>query len=147
MLCLLISIAAIAGNLVGYEIGRSLGPSVFKRPDSRLFRQEYVDQTQAFFDKYGGRAILLARFVPIVRTFITVMAGVGKMDRRTYTIYSIVGGLLWGTAITLLGYWLGNVEFVKNNLEYILIGVVAVSVLPIAFEILRQRRTPEADQT
>ena len=147
LLCLLISIAAIAGNLVGYEIGRSLGPSVFKRPDSRLFRQEYVDQTQAFFDKYGGRAILLARFVPIVRTFITVMAGVGKMDRRTYTIYSIVGGLLWGTTITLLGYWLGNVEFVKNNLEYILIGVVAVSVLPIAFEILRQRRTPEADQS
>ena len=145
LLCVLISIAAIAGNLVGYEIGRSLGPAVFKRPESRLFRREYVDHTQAFFDKYGGRAILLARFVPIVRTFITVMAGVGKMDRRTYTIYSIVGGALWGTSITLLGFWLGNVEFVKKNLEFILIGVVLVSVLPVAFEVLRQRRAPDAE--
>ncbi len=146
VLCVLISIAAIAGNLVGYEIGRSLGPAVFRRPDSRLFRQEYVEHTQAFFDKYGGRAILLARFVPIIRTFITVMAGVGKMDRRTYTLYSIVGGVLWGTGVTLLGFWLGRIEFVKNNLEFILIGVVLVSVLPILAKVLQTRRSPGAGQ-
>jgi membrane-associated protein len=140
LVCLLISAAAIAGNLVGYGIGRKAGPAVFNRPGSRLFRQEYVDQTNAFFAKYGGRAIVLARFVPIVRTFITVMAGVGRMEWRTYVVYSLVGGALWGTVVTLLGYWLGKVAFVANNIELILIAIVVVSVIPIAVELLRQRR-------
>ena len=88
---------AVAGNLVGYWIGRKAGPPIFERPDSRIFKQEYVDKTIAFFDKYGARAIVLARFVPIVRTFITVIAGVGKMDFRRYALYSSIGGVLWGT--------------------------------------------------
>jgi len=137
--CLLITVAAVAGNQVGYYIGRKAGPAIFRRPDSRLFKQEYVDKSYAFFDRYGPRAIVLARFVPIVRTFITVTAGVGRMDYRTYTTYSLVGGVLWGTGVTLIGYALGSVAFVADHIELILIGMVLVSFIPIAIELLRKR--------
>jgi membrane-associated protein len=140
LVCLLISLVAIAGNFVGYAIGRRAGPAIFNRPDSRLFRQEYVDKTSAFFERYGPRAIVLARFVPIVRTFITVMAGVGRMHFRTYAIFTTIGGILWGVGVTLLGYWLGQIAFVRDNIEYILIAIVAVSIVPIAIELLRARR-------
>ncbi len=149
LLCLLISVVAVAGNLVGYWIGRKAGPPIFQRPDSRVFKQEYVDKTFAFFDKYGARAIVLARFVPIVRTFITVIAGVGRMDFRRYALYSTVGGVLWGTGVTLLGYFLGGFEFVSSNIEIILIAIVLVSVLPIGFELFRargRRRDPRHDE-
>jgi len=141
LVCLVFTIAAILGNLVGYWIGRKAGPAVFRRPDSRLFRQEYVDRTQHFFDHYGPRAIILARFIPVVRTFITVMAGVGRMDFRAYAIYSSIGGILWGTGVTLLGYFLGNIAFVANNIEAILIAVVLLSVLPIVVEYIRHKRS------
>ena len=140
----LIVIAAIAGNLVGYHIGLKAGPALFRRPNSRLFRQEYVDKTAAFFASYGPRAIVLARFVPIVRTFITAMAGVGRMDYRTYAIYSAIGGVLWGAGVTVLGYFLGQVEFVRENLEVMIIVIVLISVLPIAFELLRARAASRA---
>ncbi len=146
LVCLLFTIAAVVGNIVGYWIGYKAGPTIFRRPDSRLFRQEYVDRTQHFFDHYGPRAIVLARFLPIVRTFITVMAGVGRMDYRTYVIYSTIGGIIWATGVTLLGYFLGNVEFVANNIEVILIAVVVLSIVPIFFELFRhKRRTGQAD--
>jgi membrane-associated protein len=139
LVCVLICVAAIAGNQVGYLIGRKAGPAVFNRPDSRFFKQKYVDKSYAFFDRYGPRAIVLARFVPIVRTFITVTAGVGRMDYRTYTTYSVIGGVLWGAGVTILGFSLGNVAFVADHIELILIGIVAVSIIPIAIELLRQR--------
>ena len=139
LVCLLITLAAIAGNQVGYMIGRKAGPAVFRRPDSRLFKQEYVDKSYAFFDKYGARAIVLARFVPIVRTFITVTAGVGRMNYRTYVTYTVIGGVLWGTGVTLLGYALGGVDVVADNIEVILIGIVALSLIPVGFELLRAR--------
>jgi len=135
----LITVAAILGNQVGYYIGRKAGPAVFSRPESRFFKQEYVDKSYAFFDKYGARAIVLARFVPIVRTFITVTAGVGRMDYRRYTTYTVIGGVLWGTGVTLLGYALGSVAFVAENIELILIGIVLVSLIPVALELLRTR--------
>jgi len=138
--CLLLTIAAIAGNLTGYWIGYRAGPTLFSKPDSRLFRQEYVDKTHAFFDKYGSRAIVLARFVPIVRTFITAMAGVGRMDLRTYALYSSLGGLLWASGVTLAGYYLGNIPFIKDHIELILIGIVALSIIPIGIETFRHRR-------
>lgn len=137
--CLIFTIAAVLGNVVGYWIGRKAGPSLFRRPDSRLFRQEYVDKTQHFFDHYGARAIVLARFVPIVRTFITAMAGVGRMDFRTYIIFTTIGGILWATGLTLLGYFLGNVEFIAKNIEIIAIGIVLLSIIPIYFELRRHR--------
>lgn len=139
LVALLVCIAAIAGNQVGYLIGRRAGPALFNRPDSRLFKQEYVDKTYAFFDRHGPRAIVLARFVPIVRTFITVIAGVGKMDYRVYTTYSVIGGVLWGAGVTTLGYSLGGVAFVRDNIEAMLLAIVLVSVAPIAFELLRKR--------
>lgn len=133
-------IAAIAGNLVGYWIGFKAGPAVFNRPESRLFKQEYVEQAHNFFEKYGARTIVLARFVPIVRTFATVMAGASKMNFRVYLIYSIIGGILWGAGVTALGYFLGQVPFVSANVEYIILGIVVLSVVPIAIELLRARR-------
>jgi membrane-associated protein len=142
--CLLLTIAAVTGNLTGYWIGYRAGPPLFNRPDSRLFRQEYVDKTHHFFDRYGARAIVLARFVPIVRTFITAMAGVGRMDLRTYALYSTIGGVLWATGVTLMGYFLGTIPFVKDNIELILIGIVAVSIVPITIEALRHRRQAAA---
>ena len=145
VVCVLTSLAAIAGNQVGYFIGKAVGPHVFNRPDSRLFRREYVNKTNAFFERHGPRAIVLARFVPIVRTFITVTAGVGRMNYRVYTTYSVIGGILWAAGLTILGYSLGNVDFVARHIELILIAIVAVSALPIALEFLRQRNRPREE--
>ena len=135
----LIAVVAVLGNLVGYEIGRRAGPALFRRENSRLFRQEYVDKTSAFFASYGPRAIVLARFVPIVRTFITAMAGVGRMDYRVYATYSAIGAVLWGAGVTVAGYFLGQIEAVRNNIEIMLLAIVVVSVLPIVFEVVRAR--------
>jgi membrane-associated protein len=138
--CLLLTLAAVTGNLTGYWIGYRAGPPLFNRPDSRLFRREYVEKTHAFFDKYGARAIVLARFVPIVRTFITAMAGVGRMELRTYALFSTIGGVLWATGVTLMGYFLGTIPFVKDHIELILIGIVGLSIIPIMIEAVRHRR-------
>ena len=140
LVCLLLTVCAVAGNVVGYFIGFTVGPALFNRPDSRLFKCEYVDKTHAFFEKYGPRAIVLGRFVPIVRTFITAIAGVGRMDPRVYFTYSVIGGVAWATGVTLLGFWLGRITFVKENVEMILIGIVILSVLPIAIEVVKARR-------
>lgn len=146
--CLLLSIAAIAGNLVGYWIGYRAGPSLFNKPESRIFKAEYVEHTRNFFAKYGRRAIVLARFVPIVRTFITATAGVGRMDFRLFATYSALGGVLWATLFTVLGFAFGGVTFIKNNIELIVVLLVALSVLPMVLELRRNRRksTPASDQ-
>jgi len=140
VVCVLLTACAVAGNVVGYYIGYTAGHALFNKPNSRLFKHEHVDKTHAFFEKYGPRAIVLGRFVPIVRTFITAIAGVGRMDPRTYFAYSIVGGIAWATGVTLLGFWLGRITFVKDNVEMILVGIVALSVLPIVVEIVKARR-------
>lgn len=142
--CLILFLAAVLGNITGYWIGYKAGPSLFNKPDSKLFRKEYVDKTHEFFEKYGARAIVLARFVPIVRTFITAVAGIGRMDFQRYLIFSAIGGLLWAVGVTLAGYWLGNIEFVKKNIEIILIAVVLLSVIPIVIEFIRHRRGQRA---
>ena len=132
--------AAFIGNQVGYWIGRKFGPSVFDRPDSRFFSQRNVVRTHEFFDRHGTKALVLARFVPIVRTFVPVLAGVGKMDRRTFVIANAIGAVLWAGCVTLLGYYLGQVEFIKNNIELAAIGIVAVSLIPVGIEFVRHRR-------
>ncbi len=132
--------AAIAGNLVGYWIGRKAGPAVFNKPDSRLFRAEYVDRSQRFFDRNGARTILLARFVPIVRTFATVMAGASRMDFRRYAVYSVIGGVAWAGGLTLVGHWLGQVAVVRDHVELFVLGIVALSLLPVVVEVVRGRR-------
>ncbi|MBI1378876.1 MAG: DedA family protein [Frankiales bacterium] len=143
--CVLLSAAAIAGNVSGYWIGSKAGPALFHRPDSRLLKPEYVEQTHAFFEKYGPRAIVLARFVPIVRTFITAMAGVGKMQFRTYLVYTTIGGILWASGLTILGYFLGNVEFVQKNIELIAVVIIALSLVPAGVEWWRARRARDTD--
>jgi membrane-associated protein len=140
VLLILVPIAAIAGNLVGYWIGFRAGPAIFKKPDSRLFKAEYVEKAHGFFERYGARTIVLARFVPIVRTFATVMAGASRMNFRIYALYTVIGGILWGAGVTALGYWLGQVEFISENIELIAILIVVVSVVPMAIELLRARR-------
>lgn len=139
--CLLLTVSAIASNVVGYGVGAKLGPAVFNKPDSRFFKQQHVDKTFAFFDKYGNRAIVLGRFVPIVRTFITLAAGVGHMPFRRYLTYSAIGGVLWATGVTVLGYWLGQVDFLARHIDLVLLGLVGLSVVPIAWEALRARST------
>ena len=138
--CLLLSAAAVLSNVVGYLVGAKLGPSVFDRPDSRFFKQEYVVKTHAFFERYGNRAIVLARFVPIVRTLISLAAGFGQMTMRRFVVYSAVGGVVWATGVTLLGFWLGNVDVVANNIELMLVVIVALSLIPVAIEVVRSRR-------
>ena len=140
LVCILLVVAAFLGNVCGYYIGRKAGPAIFDKPNSRLFKRENVDRTQAFFDKYGNRAIVLGRFVPIVRTFITVMAGVGRMDAKRFFTFSAIGGVAWAAGVTLLGAALGQIQFVRDNIELMLILVVLVSVLPIAFEVIKARR-------
>ena len=139
LVCLLITIAAIAGDQVGYAFGRKVGPALFRRPNSRLFKQENLLKAHEFFEKYGARSVVLARFVPIVRTFTPIVAGVSNMRYRTFVIYNVIGGVLWGTGVTLLGYFLGQISFVKDNIELILVGIVALSVIPIVVELLRAR--------
>jgi membrane-associated protein len=140
LMCLLISAAAVAGDQFGYYFGHRFGPALFRRPDSRLFKQENLGQAGAFFEKYGARSIVLARFVPIVRTFTPIVAGASGMHYRTFLTYNVVGGTLWGCGVTILGYFLGQVAFVRSNIEVILIGIVVVSVIPVAVELLRSRR-------
>ncbi|MFI5934219.1 DedA family protein [Actinoplanes sp. NPDC051494] len=139
LMCLLVSVAAVAGDQFGYLFGRRFGPALFRRPDSRLFKQENLIKARTFFQRYGARSIVLARFVPIVRTFTPIVAGAGHMHYRTFLVYNILGGALWGWGVTMLGYFLGQIAYVRNNIELILIGIVVVSVVPVAVEVLRGR--------
>jgi membrane-associated protein len=120
--------------------GRRVGPALFRRPDSRFFKQENVDKAQGFFDRYGAKTIVLARFVPVVRTFAPIVAGVSRMNYRTFVTFNIVGGFAWSIGITLLGYFLGQVEVIEQNLELAILTIVAVSVVPIARELWKARR-------
>jgi membrane-associated protein len=140
LVCVLLTVCAFVGNVCGYWIGVKAGPALFNKPDSKLFKKEYVDKTHEFFEKYGARAIIMARFVPIVRTFITAMAGVGRMDARKYFTYSAIGGVAWATGVTLLGYFLGEISFVEENIEAMLILIVLLSIIPIIIEVVRARR-------
>jgi len=132
--------AAVIGDQVGFWFGRKVGPSLFNRPDSRLFKQQNVLRAHVFFEKHGPKTIVLARFVPIVRTFAPIVAGVGNMKYRTFTIYNLIGGFLWAVGLTTLGYFLGQIDVVKNNIEVALVLVVAISLIPVSIEVLKHRR-------
>jgi membrane-associated protein len=131
---------AILGDTFGYYIGRVVGPKLFQRKESRLFKQEYVKKTEDFYAKYGKRTIILARFVPIVRTFAPVMAGVGKMHYRTFVSYNVIGGFLWAGGLLSISYYLGTrFEGIENYLTYIVIGIIAVSLIPIVLDFLKKK--------
>ena len=140
-------VAAVAGDQVGYTLGLRAGPALFKRPDSRLFKQERLDSAEAFFARHGPRSIMLARFVPVVRTFCPIVAGAGRMNYSTFARFNIAGAFMWAAGVTSLGYFLGNVAFIADHVELALISVVVVSLLPIAIEMLRARRNQPHGQT
>ncbi|MES5819658.1 VTT domain-containing protein [Streptomyces sp. RG80] len=139
LVCFLIVLAAVLGDQVGYMIGKFFGPKLFNRPNSKLFKQENLDKAHEFMEKYGPKAIVLARFVPIVRTFAPIVAGAGRMKYRTFLTYNVIGGIAWGTGVTLAGYWLGQIDVIHKNVEAILVLIVFVSVVPIIIEYLRER--------
>lgn len=135
-------VAAVAGDQVGYLFGARVGPSLFRRPDSRIFKQEYVEKARAFFERHGSKTIVLARFVPIVRTFAPILAGVGEMRYRTFVTFNVVGGLLWAVGVTTLGYVLGETApWIEDYLLLVIAVIVLLSVLPVAVEVLRSRRS------
>jgi membrane-associated protein len=140
LVVLCVVLAAFIGDQVGYWFGNKVGPSLFDRPKSRFFNPANVVKAHSFFDRYGPKTIVLARFVPIVRTFAPVVAGVGTMKYRTFVTYNLIGALLWGAGVTTLGYFLGEIDAVKNNIEIAIIAIVLVSLLPVAIELLRHRR-------
>jgi membrane-associated protein len=143
--CVLISLAAWAGDQTGYWIGRRVGPAIFNKSDSRFFSQENVSRTNSFFERYGSRAIILAHFVPVMRTFVPVAAGIGQMSYRKFLKYNVIGVLGWGSGVTLLGYFLGKIPFVAEHVEYFTLGFVVVSSIPIAIEIIRTRRQQKTE--
>ena len=136
--------AAFLGNVAGYEIGRAIGTPLYER-DGRILKKKYFDQTTAFFDKHGNKALVIGRFVPIVRTFITVVAGVSRMERRRFFTWSAVGAVLWAAGLTLLGYFLGQAfPWLSDKLEVAVLLIVAVSVLPMVYEFVKHRRQAKA---
>ncbi|MCU1395460.1 MAG: DedA family protein [Ilumatobacteraceae bacterium] len=144
IVALVVAAAAVAGDQVGYLFGRKVGPSLFQRPESRFFKPAHVERAHAFLEKHGSKTVVMARFVPVVRTFAPIVAGVGRMKYRTFITYNIIGGVLWGVGVTTLGHFLGNVEWVKNNIEIASVGIVAVSLLPVVIEVLKHRREAAA---
>ena len=133
-------LTAYAGTQTGYLIGRTLGPKVFAKPDSRFFKQKYIDQTYAYFDRYGGRTLIVAQFIPFVHTYASVAAGVGKMPYRHFALFNAIGVILWAGGVTMLGYLLGNIAFIRDNIEALLVLVVLMSVVPVLIEVWRKRR-------
>lgn len=140
ILIAVLAVAAFVGNMVGYMIGRKVGPAVFT-DHSRFLKQEYVQRAEAFFTRYGKVAVVLARFVPVVRTLTTVMAGVSRMNLRIYTLYSAIGGVLWVTTVTLAGYFLGKIPFVRDHIDLISIAAVLVVVAGLAVPAISHLRS------
>lgn len=138
-LFILLAIAAVLGDAVNYWIGHRVGPKVFQGEESRLFKKEYLDRTHRFYEKYGGKTIIFARFVPIIRTFAPFVAGIGRMSYGRFAAYNIVGGLLWTGAFLFGGYFFGNIPAVKENFTWVILGIIVVSILPGIVEVVRAR--------
>ena len=136
---ILLTIAAIAGDTVNYWIGNYLGPRVFHYEDSRFFKKKHLERTHQFYEKHGGKTIIIARFIPIIRTFAPFVAGIGSMTYRKFLSYNVVGGIIWIFSLTLAGYFFGNIPIVRKNFSLVIMAIVVISVLPGVVEYLRQR--------
>jgi membrane-associated protein len=139
-ICAVLVVASIAGDQCGYLLGYRTGPRIFARPDSRLFKQEYVTRTQQFYARHGGKTLIYAKFVPIIRTFAPFMAGVGRMRYRRFASFNVFGGLSWVISMTLAGYYLGSIEWIRRHFEMAVLAVIAVSLTPLALQMLKSRR-------
>jgi membrane-associated protein len=144
-LFILLTVAAVLGDAVNYAVGHFMGPKVFSQTDSRIFKKEYLDRTHQFYEKYGGKTIIIARFVPIVRTFAPFVAGVGSMTYAKFASYNVIGGVLWVVVCVGAGYAFGNIPIVKDNFTLVILGIIFVSILPGVIEYLRQRQQAVAD--
>ena len=143
----LLIVAAVLGDAVNYRVGRYIGPKVFQNPSSRIFKKEYLDKTQAFYDRYGGKTIIIARFVPIVRTFAPFLAGVGQMRWSTFTAFNVVGAVLWVVLLVGGGYMFSEIPIVKKNFSLVILAIIVVSILPAVFEVVRSWRAgPERNE-
>lgn len=152
---LVLMLAALCGDNVNYWIGRKLGPAVFRREDSRWLKKKHLERTQHFFERYGGKAIILARFVPIVRTFTPFVAGIGRMHYPRFLRFCVIGAALWVGLLTMAGYWFGRVQWVKDHFEIVVVAIIVISLIPAVVEFIRARRhskhgatsspAPEAD--
>jgi len=140
LMVLTLMVAAICGDSVNYQIGKVLGLKVFERPDSRIFKRSYMERTHAFYERHGGRTIVIARFVPIVRTFAPFIAGIGAMSYREFFAYNVIGGVLWVASFGYGGYFFGNLPWIKHNLSALILAIVVISFLPGLIGFLRQRR-------
>ncbi|MBI5065460.1 DedA family protein [Candidatus Woesearchaeota archaeon] len=137
---LLLTLAAIIGDTANYYFGYYLGPKVFKKENARFFKKEYLDRTKEFYDLHGKKSIFLGRFIPIIRTFVPFIAGIGKMNYLEFLKYNLLGGIVWVLLFTLGGYFFGNISFVKENFSFVILGIIIISFLPILFEIMKSRR-------
>ncbi len=142
LVMVLLFAAAVIGDAVNYAIGRRLGPAVFKSEGSLLFNKKHLLRTQAFYETHGGKTIIIARFMPIIRTFAPFVAGIGQMQYRRFAVFNVVGAALWVVLLGGLGRAFGETPFVKNNFERVILGIIFISVLPMLIEIVRARRTP-----
>lgn len=140
VLVALLILAAVLGDSVNYSIGHYIGPRVFDKPDSRWFKQEHLRRTQAFYDKYGGVTIIIGRFVPIIRTFAPFLAGVAGMSYKRFFAFNVVGGIAWVASLVYAGYVFGNIPWVKDNLTFIVVGIVVVSLIPVAVTFFKERK-------
>ncbi len=140
LLCVILMCAAIIGDNLNYWIGRSVGAKLFTREDSKLFNKQYLERTEKFYDRYGAKTVVIARFVPIVRTFAPFVAGFGRMPYPKFLAFSIAGGMLWICGLISLGYFFGNLPFVKRNFGLVIIAIIIISVLPAVIEVLRARK-------
>jgi len=147
LLVVLLTIAAVLGDAVNYQIGRYIGPAVFKKEDSRFFKRAHLEKTHAFYERYGGKTIIIARFVPIVRTFAPFIAGVGQMSYKQFALYNVVGAILWVVIGVYAGYLFGGLTIVKENFSLIIIAIVLISLLPAAFEFWRAKREKKSIAT
>lgn len=138
--------AAIIGDSVGYAFGKKVGPMLFKRDDSLIFKKKHVEMAKDFYDRKGGFALVLGRFVPIVRTFVPIIAGVVKLGYRQFIVYNIIGAVVWVNSMILAGFFLGEIEFIKKNIEIIALGIIAVSVIPIVITFIKERKRNRAAQ-
>jgi membrane-associated protein len=140
LLCLVLIVAAVLGDSVNYQIGHFLGPKVLTRSDSRILKKEHLDRTHSFFEKYGGRTIIFARFVPIVRTFAPFIAGVGAMRYPPFILFNVVGGAAWVTGFVFAGFMFGNLDFVKEHFSMVILVIIVLSILPIVWELHSGRK-------
>jgi len=139
-LFLILAAAAVLGDTVNYWIGKIVGPKVFTREKSRIFRKEYLDRTHRFYEKYGAETIIIARFVPIVRTFAPFVAGIGRMSYGKFLSYNVIGGVAWVALFSFGGYFFGNIPFVRKNFSLVIIAIILISLMPILWEFLRHRK-------